>query len=163
MLKCLVLDFPSVLSSKKGGGVGQGYSDFMSGIQTRPSFYDCSIVEKSRPDKSDLIRLIRTKRSEIRSEPTWERVEPISTRNSKLNRPKIESTRNCNDPNWPEIRYNSKRIRTDPKCYKFDLNHNPKWTELNPNWPELLLTRCTFELEMTRSELKPNQFIPELI
>ena len=53
-----------------------------------------------RPDKSNLIRLTGIKRFEIRSELIWERVELISTRNSKLNPPKTESAWNCNDPNW---------------------------------------------------------------
>jgi len=51
-----------------------------------------------RPGKSDPNWTTRTEQPGTRLEPTWERVELISTRNPKLNWPKTEPTRNCNDP-----------------------------------------------------------------
>ena len=137
--------------------IKNGYNLYISLQKEQNQFLLFDLLLTTSPGKNDPTGLTRTEQPEIRPEPTWERIEPILTQNPKLNRPKTESTRNCNDLDWPEIRYYPNRIRTYLKSYWPDLTSNPKWTEPNPNWCKRLLTRYRPELEMTLTELNSNR------
>ena len=104
---------------------------YVHNLAVMPYFYKV-IGCQSRPSKTNLIRMIRIEQLKTRSEPTFERVELISSQNSKLYWPKIKPTWNCIYLIWPEIQNDPKWMKPESFHTWIDLTRT-QMTQTDPN------------------------------